>query len=58
MRVYEILTDESPVFNQDDFIEAEWLSPQAVIDRLENGDKGKSDLPKLIKLLYKTALRF
>lgn len=52
MKVYEILTDESPEYNQDDFIGAEWLFPQEVIDRLESGDKGKSDLLKLIKLVY------
>lgn len=52
MKVYEISTDESPVFNQDDFIEAEWLLPSTIIERIGAGQKAKDDLPRLIKLAY------
>jgi len=52
MKVYEIITDVSPLYNPNDFIKAEWLKPAVVIERLSGGDKGKGDLPTLIKLLY------
>ena len=52
MKVYEIKTDATPNFNQNDFVDAEWLSPKAIMERLKNGDKAKGDLPKLIALLY------
>jgi len=52
MKVYEIKQNDVPVFNPDDFTEYYWLSPEEVIDRIENGDKSKGDLPILIKQLY------
>lgn len=52
MKVYEIITDQDPLYNQDDFIEARWLKPTEIIKILNNGDKGKNDLSKLIMLLY------
>lgn len=51
-KVYEIKLDEEPDYNKDDFIEAYWLKPQEVIDRIAAGDKYKDDLPILINLLY------
>lgn len=29
MKVYRIRTDEVPLYNKDDFLEAQWLSPAA-----------------------------
>ena len=53
MQVYLIRTNKSPNFNTDDFIEYLWLAPQKLIKRLEdNSDKAKSDLLKLVKILF------
>jgi len=52
MTVYEIITNETPVYNPIDFSEHYWLQPQAVLDRLETGDTAKSDLPILLKHFY------
>lgn len=52
MTVYEITSDETPDFNKDDFIEAYWLTPQEIIERIESGDKAKTDIPLLIKRFY------
>ena len=52
MRVYEIRSNLEPAFNRDDFIDFYWLNPKEVLDQLEQGDKGKDDLPKLISRFY------
>ncbi len=51
-QVYEIAYDADPDYNQDDFVEAYWLFPEDVMQRIKNGDSSKSDLPKLIKKIY------
>lgn len=50
--IYEIKSDLAPKFNKNDFIEYFWLTPREFLKRIENGDKAKSDLPKLVKLFY------
>lgn len=52
MQVYEIQSDAVPQYNPDDFIEYFWLTPREVVDRIERGDKAKSDLPLFIKHFY------
>lgn len=52
MKIYEIRYDKTPNYNKNDFIEYFWLYPYEVIHKLNNGDKGKSDLLKLINLFY------
>ncbi len=52
MYVYEILADDVPNFNPSDFSEFFWLTPQAILDRLAQGDIGKGDLPIIIKHFY------
>ena len=52
MRVYEIRSNTSPLYNKNDIMDAEWLEPITIIERLNRGDKAKGDLPELIKLLY------
>ncbi len=49
MNLYEIKLDEVPNYNANDFTEYFWLKPEAVLEKLESGDKAKSDLPRLIK---------
>ena len=51
--VYEIYTDQDTDFNKDDFIEGHWMLPKKVIELLDSGIKGKGDLPKLLKFIYK-----
>lgn len=54
MNVYEINMDECPKYNTGDFVEYFWLSPKDLISKLKNGEKSKDDLPKLVKIFYKT----
>lgn len=44
MWVYIIYSDNAPEFNQNDFVEYYWLSPDEIVHRLNNGDNAKSDL--------------
>lgn len=50
--IYEIKSDKTPSYNKDDFTEYFWLTPIEIINKIEEGDKAKSDLPKLIKIFY------
>lgn len=50
--VYEIRSNQAPDFNQHDFVEYYWLYPYEILERLNNGDKSKDDLPKLVRLFY------
>lgn len=49
MWVYLIYSDIEPNYNQDDFIEHYWLTSNELLECLEKGDKGKSDLPIIAK---------
>lgn len=51
-QVYEINMNEAPNYNPQDFIEAYWLTPQALLDKLANGEKSKDDLPIIVKKFY------
>jgi isopentenyl-diphosphate delta-isomerase len=50
--VYEIMSDEIPEYNQDDFLEYFWLSPKEVVEKIEGGDLAKSDVAPLVKRFY------
>lgn len=52
MNVYEIETDEAPQYNPDDFIEFFWLTPDELFEKIKQGEKTKSDLPKLVSRFY------
>lgn len=52
MNVYEIRMNETPNYNKNDFIEYFWLTPKEILERLDEYDKGKSDLPKLVKKFF------
>ncbi len=56
MNVYEISLDEVTSYNKNDFIEYFWLKPEEIINRIEKGDKAKSDLIKLIKIFYQNKI--
>lgn len=51
MQVYLIHTNDTPDYNKDDFIEYFWLKPEELLNRLNKGDKSKSDLPKIINFI-------
>ena len=50
--IYELVSDECPPYDTEEFSEYYWLSPQELIGRLEAGDSSKSDLPKIVKQVY------
>jgi len=50
--VYLIRTNDVPSYNRKDYYEFYWLSPKQLIDRLENGDKSKSDLPIMVRNFF------
>lgn len=52
--LYEINTDLTPQLNSDDFVSAQWLTPQEVADKIKSGHKAKSNLLTLLELVYKT----
>ena len=51
-QVYEISSNDEPDYNTDDFVEAFWMTPEEIMERLAQGDKAKSDLPKLVQKIY------
>ena len=51
MWVYGIFQNEAPEYNQSDFTEYYWLSPEEFFKKIEHGDKAKSDLPILINAI-------
>lgn len=52
MKVYEILCDETPTYNTDDFVEYFWLTPEELLARHEAGELMKGDLPFMVKRFY------
>ena len=52
MHVYKIRTNQVPHYNRDDFTEYYWLYPHEIIEMLNNGDKSKDDLPRLLSIVY------
>lgn len=57
MKVYLIKSNLVPNYNTDDFIEFYWLSPDEVLLALEEGDKAKGDLSKLIRYLFNNIVK-
>lgn len=55
MNIYEIETDVTPVFNQDDHIDGEWLSTDNLLARILSGEPAKDDLLRLIQKFYSSA---
>jgi len=50
--IYEIDYDQDPEFNRNDFIEGQWILPADALKLILSGQKSKSDLPKLLHLVY------
>ena len=50
--VYEIELDDVPDWNKDDFVEFFWLTPQEVLQKIEEGHPAKSTLSIILKKFY------
>lgn len=51
-KVYEIMLEEVPQYNTDDFAGYEWLTPQEIVERFNGGEQMKSDIPAVVKICY------
>ncbi len=51
MKLYIIHTDTAPNYNPDDFTEASWIRPEALLSNISKGEKTKGDLPTLVNFL-------
>ena len=51
-KVYKISMNDVPPYNTDDFCEHFWLTPQELLAWLDRGESCKSDLPKLVRILF------
>ncbi len=49
---YEIRSDEVPNYNPEDFFEYFWLTPEALLERIEKGDYAKTSLGPIVKRYY------
>lgn len=47
--LYVLRSDETPEFNPDDFVSAEWLTLEAFLTRLESGVPSKGSLKQSVK---------
>jgi isopentenyldiphosphate isomerase len=52
MRVYEIHQDSVPDYSTEDYSGYEWVRPEELLKRLEDGEPAKSDLAPLVRLYY------
>lgn len=50
--VYEIRSDQTPIYNTDDFSEAQWLHPKDIVKMIEEGEAEVVDLAFTIKKFY------
>lgn len=50
--VFEIESDEVPQYNPLDIADYYWLTPEELLSRIEDGDKTKPNLPKIVKYFY------
>lgn len=51
-KVYEIESDAVPEYDTHEFCEYKWLTPEEILERFQNGESMKSDIPKVVELCY------
>ena len=51
-KVYVINSDTVPNYNKEDFSGYEWLSPEEIVKRFEEGESGKEDIPEVVRLCF------
>lgn len=49
MTVYAIYSEETPQYNPDDFVSAEWVTPEEALATIASGVPAKGDLAKLLR---------
>jgi isopentenyldiphosphate isomerase len=49
--IYLLHSDDTPKFNPDDFVNAEWLYPEEILHKINEGHPAKSNLREAIRLL-------
>lgn len=52
MKIYLIKSDRTPQYNKNDFLEFFWILPDELAKRIKNGERVKSDLPKLLSAIF------
>jgi isopentenyldiphosphate isomerase len=52
MNVYKIITNNTPDYNKEDFIESFWLKPEEILRLIDEGEKAKDDLPRIIRKFF------
>ena len=56
MKVYEIQSDQTPEWNCNDFIEANWFRIDELQTQIQGGERVKDDLPVLLERFYNLTL--
>lgn len=51
--IFLMYSDETPDYNPDDFVSAEWLDPIELINNIDNGHPAKSNLRDTVSALQK-----
>lgn len=49
--IYLLRSDDTPIYNPDDFVSAEWLYPDELIQKIDSGHPAKNNLRETIVLL-------
>jgi isopentenyl-diphosphate delta-isomerase len=52
MQVYLIRTNNTPDYNQNDFCESFWLTPNQLLNWIDQGEPCKGDLPIIVRQLF------
>ncbi|HEX7963430.1 MAG TPA: NUDIX domain-containing protein [Candidatus Saccharimonadales bacterium] len=52
--IYLYRGDEAPNYNKDDFVSYEWLTPEALAQRLASGEPAKRDMALAVRALQET----
>lgn len=52
--LYIYQTNETPDFNKDDFVSAEWLSPQELLSKIEQGIPAKTNIKLAVKRILES----
>jgi len=58
MKVYEIQMNQTPSYNQQDFVEYFWLMPTEILERISGDERAKDDLPRLIRIFYSHVIKY
>jgi len=54
--LYILRTNKTPDFNPDDFVSAEWLTPQALLKMIEQGVPAKTNIKLAVKRILESGI--